>query len=301
MSSETNIFDCLLEPPEMFDLYRKIGTVLQNERDIKNERVQGKSLRNTLELLLKIKIIQQSKAEYSKLIVCSSFDSFFDTLMIQINNSYSDVISEIVNCPKHYDDAKNLFYIYVNDIPLKYMGLVMLMEQRGVFVRHKSKEYFVGIDGFLDVIHREHPLVSIDELQKRLQRNAKNGELAEEFAMRYEARRLSSIGIYKSPKRISDIDVMAGYDIVSYDDRSSETYNRFIEVKAISSDCGFFWSENELRAAKNKREKYYLYLIDLGSIDDPSYDPIMIPDPANRIMTSPNWLVEPQSYRIRRI
>ncbi len=301
MSSETNIFDCLLEPLEMFNLYRKIGTILLNERDIINERGQGKSLRNTLELLLKVEIIQQSGAEYSKLIACSSFDSFYDKLMTQINITYRDVISEIVNCPKHYDDAKNQFYIYVNDIPLKYMGLVMLMEQSGVFVRHKSKEYFVGIDGFLDIIHREHPLVSIEELQKRLQRNVKNGELAEEFAVRYEVRRLLSIGIDKSPQRISDIDVMAGYDIVSYDDGASETYDRFIEVKAISRDYEFFWSENELKAAKSKREKYYLYLIDLSSIDDPSYDPIMIPDPANCIMTSPNWLVEPKIYRIRRI
>ena len=86
MSSETNIFDCLLEPAEMFDLYRKIGTILNNERDIINERIQGKSLRNTLALLLEIKIIQQSEAKYSKQIVCSSFDSFFDTLMTQINS-----------------------------------------------------------------------------------------------------------------------------------------------------------------------------------------------------------------------
>lgn len=301
MSSETNIFDCLLEPAEMFDLYRKIGTILNNERDIINERIQGKSLRNTLALLLEIKIIQQSEAKYSKQIVCSSFDSFFDTLMTQINSIYRDIISEIVNCPKHYDDARNQFYIYVNDIPLKYMGLVMLMEQHGVFARSKTKEYFVGIDGFQDIIQRDRPLVSIEELQKRLQRNAENGRLAEEFAVRYEVRRLLSIGIEKSPQRISDIDVTAGYDIVSYEDGSSEIYDRFIEVKAISRDCGFFWSKNELEAAEIKREKYYLYLIDLSSINDPSYDPIIIPDPANRIMTSPNWLVEPQSYRIRRI
>ena len=301
MSSETNIFDCLLEPLEMFDLYRKIGTILKNERDIVNERIQGKSLRNTLALLSEIKIVQRTEEEYTKLVVCSSFDSFFDVLMTRISDSYRDVVSEIVNCTKHYDDAKNQFYIYVNDIPLKYMGLVMLMEQHKIFVRSRTKEYFVGIDRFQDIIHRERPQVNIEELQKRLQRNADNGKLAEEFAMRFEAKRLLSIGIEKPPQRISDIDVAAGYDIISYENGSSDTYDRFIEVKAVSHDCGFFWSENELGVAKNKGAKYFLYLIDLGSVNDPSYIPIMVSDPANSIMASPDWLVEPQSYRIRKI
>ena len=34
---------------------------------------------------------------------------------------------------------KNQFYIYINDIPLKYMGLAMLMEQTGEFERIKNR------------------------------------------------------------------------------------------------------------------------------------------------------------------
>ena len=45
-------------------------------------------------------------------------------------------------------------------------------------------------------------------------------------------------------KRISEIDVSAGYDIVSFNSSQSQKLDRFIEVKAISNN-GFYWSKNE--------------------------------------------------------
>ena len=76
--------------------------------------------------------------------------------------------------------------------------------------------------------------------------------------------------------------------------------DRFIEVKAISSS-GFYWSKNEYETAKLKGETYYLYLVDLHKINQPDYTPEIIQNPAVTITESEAWLVEAQSYSIRRI
>ena len=57
-------------------------------------------------------------------------------------------------------------------------------------------------------------------------------------------------------RRISEVDVTAGYDIISYNSIKSKETDRFIEVKARSSS-GFYWSKNEYETAKLKGEPYY--------------------------------------------
>lgn len=299
MSSDPNIFDCLLGSAELFDLYLRIGTILKNSRDIANERGRGKEVRNSLSLLLSAEMIQQCGDEFSKLNSYESFDSFFAALFACIKNRYADEFSTIVNRDKHYDERKNQFYIYINDIPLKYMGLAMLMEQTGEFDRVKNREYFVRIKEYQEII-RKKPLLSIEELQKKLQQDIECGEQAEKFAWEYEVIRLKQIGINKEPLRVSSIDAMAGYDMVSYESGSSTSYDRFIEVKAVSKN-GFYWSRNEYETAQLKADKYYLYLVDLRMIDQPGYTPEMIQNPALKVMKSDSWFVEAQSYRIRRV
>ena len=102
-------------------------------------------------------------------------------------------------------------------------------------------------------------------------------------------------------KQISEIDVRAGYDIISYENDESTFYNRFIEVKAIPQRPSFFWSKNELEVAKLQGEKYFLYLVDLSKIEDEGYCPQIISNPAQSIMKSLDWLVEPESYHIQKL
>lgn len=300
MSTDPNIFDCLLDPSEMFVFYQRIGTVLRNDRDIANERVRGQALQNTLLLLQNTAMIQHQGEEYSKHSDCLTIDSFFATLIACIKNTYADEVATIINCNKHYDEVKNQFFIYVNDIPLKYMGLAMLMEQTGEFERIKNKEYFVAIKNYTSRI-KKRQLVNLEELQKKLRQDAEHGEQAERFALNYEIARLKQLGINKEPLVISSFDVMAGYDMVSFESELSEKYDRFIEVKSVSSDLEFFWSANEYMVAKEKEGKYFLYLVELGKIRESSYSPTIISDPANSIMSSGDWLVEPQNYRIRKL
>lgn len=74
----------------------------------------------------------------------------------------------------------------------------------------------------------------------------------------------------------------------------------FIEVKAIS-ESGFYWSKNEYEIAKLRGEFYYLYLVELSKIDESEYAPEIIQNPAMSIMGADGWLVEPQSYYLRRV
>lgn len=299
MSSDPNIFDCFLDPPEMFAFYQRIGTILKYDRDIANERINGKALHNTLVLLQNISIIQKCDDEFSKLLICQTLDSFFSSMIARIKESYPDEVDMIINCEKHYDEAKNQFFIYVNTIPLRYMGLAMLMEQTGEFERIGNRIYFIGIKNYQEKIKKK-PVVSIEELQKKLLRDSEIGEQAEKFAWEYETIRLKQAGIDKEPLRISNLDVMAGYDMVSYESTLSESYDRFIEVKAVSKS-GFFWSRNEYETAKLKGENYYLYLVDLKKVDEPGYAPEMIQNPAVSVMAADGWFVEAESYHIKRL
>lgn len=67
------------------------------------------------------------------------------------------------------------------------------------------------------------------------------------------------------------------------------------------SASGFFWSKNEYEVAKLKGDSYYLYLVELGRIDEPGYVPEMIQDPAANVMESDDWFVEARSYHIKRV
>ena len=84
-----------------------------------------------------------------------------------------------------------------------------------------------------------------------------------------------------------------------YETSSSTEIDRFIEVKAVNHEMGFFWSENEYEVAKLKGTRYYLYLVNLEKIRKENYEPMMICNPANSIMKSENWLVETQTYHVR--
>ena len=146
---------------------------------------------------------------------------------------------------------------------------------------------------------KKRKAMSLEQLKKRLENNELAGEKAELFVLEYERQRLGPEG-GKKVKRISDIDVSAGYDIVSVNTPDSMKTNRFIEVKAIS-EAGFFWSKNEYEVARLLATDYYLYLIDLTKICSDNYEPEIINNPAQQITENSMWLIEPQSYHVQKI
>lgn len=102
-----------------------------------------------------------------------------------------------------------------------------------------------------------------EELFNILERNKQLGKKAEEIALEFERKRLTLAGCRNLASRvelISQSDVSAGYDIKSFKDDSSETYDAFIEVKCFNYNH-FYISENELKTAEMLKGSYYLYLV----------------------------------------
>lgn len=188
--------------------------------------------------------------------------------------------------------------------PLEYSAIRNTLISQGLFEVNRTlrrtflylAEEYTNIVGIH--IKKQKKKLSLEQLKKKLEKNAAIGELAEQFVLEFERKRLPDDMINKI-RIISSIDVSAGYDIVSYETSSSTEIDRFIEVKAVNHELGFFWSENEYEVAKLKGTRYYLYLVNLEKIRKENYEPIMICNPVNSIMKSENWLVETQTYHVR--
>ena len=143
--------------------------------------------------------------------------------------------------------------------------------------------------------------MTLEQLKSKLEADSMAGAKAEAFVLEYEKRRIKNPILQNKIKQISEVDVCAGYDILSYENDESTIYDRFIEVKAISRNLSFFWSRNEFEIAKLRGDKYYLYLVNLSRINDEDYAPVMIQNPAVSVMRSSDWCVESESYYIQKI
>lgn len=140
---------------------------------------------------------------------------------------------------------------------------------------------------------------TLEQLLKQQEDQSRRGLEAEEFVLGLEKKRLP--GLAQKIKRISDFDVAAGYDIVSYENNGSEQYDRFIEVKCYMGSPHFFWSENESDVARIKADKYILCLVDYLRMGEPGYQPEFIRNPYETIFDSDEWLVNASSFRIQKI
>lgn len=149
---------------------------------------------------------------------------------------------------------------------------------------------------FADYQKRYKTRMSLEKLKDQIEEQEKQGEKAEQFVLAFEAKRLINHLKVNNIKRISTIDVTAGYDILSYEDNESLKFDRFIEVKSYKGNPHFYWSQNEIETAKLYEEKYFIYLIDALKVDEPGYKPLIIRNPAVNIFESDSWIMNPTSY-----
>ncbi|MDL2288236.1 DUF3883 domain-containing protein [Oscillospiraceae bacterium OttesenSCG-928-F05] len=202
-------------------------------------------------------------------------------------------------------DIRHERFTFRNEyLPLSYAPLRNTLISQGLFEVYRdfsNTEFFIH-DQYEKLIasfcRQKKGTIGIDQLKKKLEANVQAGENAERYVLEYEKKRISDPVLTEKIKIISDIDVCAGYDIISFNTPQSYNYDRFIEVKAISYSSSFYFSANEFNTAKLKGTQYYLYLIDLKQIHRESYIPVIIKNPANIIFASDDWLVEPQSFHI---
>lgn len=191
-------------------------------------------------------------------------------------------------------------------LPLDYASLRNILVTQDFFIINRSqfKTIFNINKNYEKIISscckKYKQKMTLMQLQARLEKNIIAGEQAEKFVLEYEKSRLGT-DLGAKVKLISSIDVTAGYDIISFDSPLSDDYDRFIEVKSISHGGSFFWSSNEYEISRLMGDKYFLYLVDLKKINIEGYIPDKIQNPSYKIMNFDGWLVEPQSYHIRRI
>lgn len=209
-----------------------------------------------------------------------------------------------------YDDYRGIFIFKPEKLSLDYASIRNTMIEFGFFEQlveeyEGSSKTVIKVNPYfelflIDKIKEHKRTLSLKQLNEQLIKNEEIGEQAEKFVLDYERRRLYPAINSSRVKQISLVDVSAGYDIISFNDAVSAVYDRHIEVKAVANNYSFFWSINEIETAKAKGNNYYLYLVDISKLSN-SYEPYIINNPANNLIGSGEWLLEPQSYYVRKI
>ena len=123
----------------------------------------------------------------------------------------------------------------------------------------------------------------------------------------YKKKSLNSITFKRLNKKkdinwVAEYIVNAGYDIASYNSEEDTFLNRFIEVKSFEGEKPyFFWSKNEFRESKIRKNQYWLYLVNRNKINDNDYYPTMINNPFENILQNDDWKKSIENYKIQQI
>ena len=215
------------------------------------------------------------------------------------------LIEEAIIDIKHieYSRLENSIVLNRWAFPLKtaiYRNLLLNLDaikpcQEGWIIKDNQRELIE------EKVKQKRKILSQEELLKQLQKNQEDGEKAEVFVLEYEIRRLNN-NAEKKPKQISQIDVSAGYDILSYSSEEMPEYDMFIEVKSFRGAPHFFWSSNERRTAELLNDNYYIYLVDSKELENKNelYEPVIIKNPFN-CLSEQNWYIEPNDYKVTKV
>jgi hypothetical protein len=139
--------------------------------------------------------------------------------------------------------------------------------------------------------------LSEEDFRKLQERRFEIGQLGEKYIVKYERRNLIKIGrndLADKVRRISEEDIGAGYDILSFGINGESKY---IEVKTTTGTGSTFeLTANELHTAEKLGQQYWLYFVrDIGGRPQVT----KVPNPANQIGKLIN--IQPTAYTVRLI
>ena len=141
--------------------------------------------------------------------------------------------------------------------------------------------------------------IGITELEKSLEQKQIYGAEAEAYVLAYEQKRFASHTDWEQIERISEYDVGAGYDIVSFNELESAELDRLIEVKSFSGVPSFHWSRNEIDVARFKKDRYFIYLVNRDKMNEEGYVPTIIQNPYESVLADDTeWNKRVDSYFI---
>lgn len=201
-----------------------------------------------------------------------------------------------------FDAEKGHITIKRSAFPLAYAAVRNFLTMAGALDKEENGEICVAGNyesDWTEQLRNRRKKFTLEQLLEQQEEQSRRGLETEEFVLGLEKKRLPELA--QKIKRISDFDVAAGYDIVSYENNETEHYDRFIEVKCYMGSPHFFWSENESDVARIKADKYILCLVDYLRMGEPGYQPEFIRNPYETIFDSDEWLINASSYRIQKI
>ncbi len=236
------------------------------------------------------KLIQENELSHFIKLDKIKFDYYHNCLSIEVNSfslQNSSLRNLLISIKSLYFDPSFPHLILFSN------GFQQLFESQLLpeFIENKKEQ----------VIKKISKKMSLEQLLALQEIQSESGIQAEEFVLKYEFNRLFNNPKKELVKRISDIDVNAGYDIVSFDDDNSIDFDRFIEVKSYIGIPEFYWSENEVKISQQKRERYFLYLVNRNFINDTSYVPRIIQDPYINIFENKKWFKETEKWRVKEL
>lgn len=216
---------------------------------------------------------------------------------------------DVIFNPKYisFDVVYNNIEIKNSAFGFKYSNFKQLLLDFNFIYPHPNNNGYIVCDAYankfdkwvLPILKRKK--LTLESLEEQLERQKKYGEEAELFVLEFERNRLSSHPRIDDIKKISDYDVAAGYDIVSFNNNESKKFDRFIEVKSFERKEKFYWSKNEVKEALIRKNDYYLYLIDRSKIKNGSYSPLIIQNPYDNVLNNDEWNKETDTYIITKV
>lgn len=272
-------------------------------------------IRNTDALILLLETINIiEKDNHYKYKISSDINS----ILFENDKLINKIIERLIECLFYENllfeglfefNAENNAYKFKKEtFPLGYSSIRNFLASLGFFSRIYNQNQFnitFYVNGnyeslLIKYFKANKKKIKLEQLKKMFEDNEKAGEMAEEYVLEYERKRVG-VNISNEIKQVSIIDVTAGYDIASFDSPLSKKYDRFIEVKAINSSNEFYWSIGEINSSLIKQDQYFLYLIDLKQINKLYYQPYIIKNPAKVILEGSKWTLEPQSYLVKKV
>jgi len=226
--------------------------------------------------------------------------------LLSVSIKKIDILSDLISVINLFSSDQNGdLWINSNDIRIGYFESQILR----LFQQLKMAKYYNGnitiakheARWLLSIVSSESH-IALDSLLDLLDKRRQYGQLAEEFVLNKERERLTGAGrndLAQLVKKISDQNIAAGYDILSFDGRESDIcHDRFIEVKGTtSSRILFYVSNNELDTARKLRDKYWIYcVLNIKAIK--SKKMIMIRNPYKTVFQNKNFIVEPVLWRV---
>jgi len=185
----------------------------------------------------------------------------------------------------------NNLCIDINQVDLDYRPVFIFLERleivKSLNSNHKIKIVQNTIVAQL-IYEKSLKKISKKDFDKIQKRKIEKGNLAEEFVLKEEQRKLKNSTF--NPERVSEVYVNLGYDILSYDREGNKIY---IEVKTLAGGNHIFWTKNEIKTAKIYQDAYKIYCILFDNDGYPKKVSKIISNPYDRIILQKLFKKEP--------